>query len=171
MGERVYKRSTGHEELAGKVDFNGQLRFAQAEVICWGLLHIGDALCQVAEALSPTNQPKWAKRLERMMSQEREALDRIESNLSSLSTEVDDISTVLANVAQNVDDPAVTTELNQIADRLATVKDTLENATTLDDPTNPVPDPAPQPDPTPPADPGTGDQPGDQPPADQPPTV
>lgn len=169
MGERDYKRSERHEELANNVGFSGQLKFAQAELICFGLLHIGNAIYRVAESLSPVNEPKWAKRLERKMSEQSDAIARVEANLSGVTSEIDDVVSVLQDLQSRVDDPALTQELNSLADRLATAKDTLENATTLDDPA-PEPDPTPTPDPAP-VDPGAGDQPGDQPPVDQPPIV
>lgn len=77
-------------------------------------------------------EPAWASRLEHRMSEQSDAIARIETNLTSVSDEIAQVVTVLQGV--QTDDPAVTAQLQSVADRLATAKDTLENATTLDDP-------------------------------------
>lgn len=178
MGES-YRRTERHEDLTTKVDFNGQLKFAQAEVICLGLLHIGNGLFAVAEALSPAKQPRWAKRMERKMSDSNEALARLSENIDHLTTEVSEIQGVLANLPTS-EDPAIAEGINSAADRLGALKDALESATTLDDPAapaepetpgDPPTDPVTPTEPETPVDPANGEQPGDQPPADQPPTV
>lgn len=175
MGES-YRRSERHEDLTTKVDFNGQLKFAQAEVICLGLLHVGNGLFAIAEALSPTKQPRWAKRMERKMSDSNEALARLSENIDNLTNEVGEIQEVLANLP-TAEDPEIAEGINSAADRLGALKDALESATTADDPAAPAEpgdaptDPVTPAEPETPVDPGTGEQPGDQPPADQPPTV
>lgn len=140
MGEREHRRD---DDLASALD------------------RIGCGLSEIAAALkTPRKQPRWAKRMEQQMSDQSEALSRLTTNVDNLATEVGEIQTVLANIPPS-DDPAVTTAINEVADRLGTLKDNLEGATTLDDPAAPE-------DPEEPTDP---ENPGDQPPVDNPPTV
>lgn len=147
MGDREYTRTGKHDELSTKVDFNGQMKFAAAEVICWGLLHIGNGLFRIADALQGAEEPRWAHRLERNMADLATAL----ANLQAADQRVVDELQKLADEVRNAPDVQAAADAVQAeADRLQAAVDSAE---------------AP---PATPADPGTG---GDQPPADQPPTA
>lgn len=145
MGDREYKRDGNHDELFTKVDFDGQMKFVAAEVICWGLLHIGNGLYRIADSLKGTSEePAWAHRLERNMADLATAL----ANLQAADQNVVDELQKLADEVRNAPDVQAAADAVQAeADRLQAAVDDAEAA---------------------PADPGTG---GDQPPADQPPTA
>lgn len=159
MGDREYRRDGKHEELASKVDFNTQIKLVQAEILCWGLVHIGNAIFKVADALQPAAEPKWAKRWERHMADIATALTNLQAADQRV---VDELQKLADEVRAAPDVQAAADAVQAEADRL---QEAVDNAETPPAPA-PAPDPGgPVPDPTPPV------APGDQPPADNPPTV
>lgn len=81
------------------------------------------------------------------MTDASEALARLSQNVDNLTSEVGEISNVLANLPTS-EDPAIAAGINEAADRLSALRESLESATQLDDPAE-----------QPPAEGETGDQP------------
>jgi len=121
-----------------------------AEVIAFSILA---GLNRIAEALeSPGMKPEWIEELENKMGAVEDAVNRIEASLQGVSDEISQVVNVLNELAAREDPAQAVAELGSVADRLDSLKDQLENATTLDDAPPAETPPADQP-----ADPATGE--------------